>query len=231
MPRDPKRDHDLDPTGFHREPVHGSTYDRGLPFRETASGRDYPGSLQRRSLDRGYNRGPYNPPEHGDDGGNRSTGFELGANPNRGGLDLGGGLDEDWDRELGLRGPAESEGNQVYDEGAYRNARTAPYTEPSSVPGPFVGRGPKGFQYESERIRYSVCERLMLDGRLDASDIDIRVEEGEVTLEGTVESREAKRLAERVAESVQTVRDVHNRLRVRQEIAERIAGESGAAQV
>jgi osmotically-inducible protein OsmY len=43
--------------------------------------------------------------------------------------------------------------------------------------------------------------------------MDVRVESGEVTLEGTVDDRWEKRLAEDVAEAVPGVRDVHNRLR------------------
>ncbi len=42
----------------------------------------------------------------------------------------------------------------------------------------------------------------------------MRVSDGEVTLSGTVDDRWQKRLAERVAETVWGVRDVHNRLRI-----------------
>jgi osmotically-inducible protein OsmY len=50
---------------------------------------------------------------------------------------------------------------------------------------------------------------------LDASDIDVMVAaDGIVTLQGTVASRRAKRLAEDLADSVTGVRDVHNELRL-----------------
>ncbi len=80
--------------------------------------------------------------------------------------------------------------------------------------GEHAGRGPRGYQRSDARIADDVCDRLTRHGWIDASDIEVRVEDGEVTLEGTVDSRPTKRLAEEVAESVSGVRDVHNRLRV-----------------
>ena len=80
--------------------------------------------------------------------------------------------------------------------------------------GPHRGRGPQGYRRSSERIEEDVNDRLTEHGHLDASDVRVSVEEGEVTLEGTVESRRAKRLADDIAGSVRGVRDVHNRLRI-----------------
>ncbi|MGH9457473.1 MAG: BON domain-containing protein [Thermoanaerobaculia bacterium] len=80
--------------------------------------------------------------------------------------------------------------------------------------GPYTGRGPKGYQRSDERIREEVSERLMEDDRLDASNIEVRVENGEVTLTGTVDGRRMKRHAEDLAESIRGVRDIHNQLRV-----------------
>ncbi|HEX5216155.1 MAG TPA: BON domain-containing protein, partial [Vicinamibacterales bacterium] len=57
----------------------------------------------------------------------------------------------------------------------------------------------------------------MGDGDLDASEIEVVVSSGEVTLRGDVESREAKRLAEDLAESIQGVYNVQNQLRVNRE--------------
>ncbi|HSE98621.1 MAG TPA: BON domain-containing protein, partial [Blastocatellia bacterium] len=51
---------------------------------------------------------------------------------------------------------------------------------------------------------------------LDASDIEVIVENAEVTLTGVVDSRQAKRMAEEIAEEVSGVSNVENRLRVRQ---------------
>ncbi len=78
---------------------------------------------------------------------------------------------------------------------------------------PAVRRGPKGYRRADTRIYEEVCEALE-DSGLDASEINVRVEGGECTLEGTVRSRDDKRGAERIAERVRGVADVHNRLRV-----------------
>jgi osmotically-inducible protein OsmY len=77
-----------------------------------------------------------------------------------------------------------------------------------------TGRGPKGYQRSDERIREDVCVRLTDHPGIDASEIEVLVDAGEVTLSGTVDARTTKRLAEEVAESVSGVRDVHNQLRI-----------------
>lgn len=78
----------------------------------------------------------------------------------------------------------------------------------------FRGRGPKNYRRGDDRILEEVNERLTDDHDVDASDVEVRVENGEVTLSGTVNSRHEKRMAEDIAESCQGVVDVHNRLRV-----------------
>lgn len=78
----------------------------------------------------------------------------------------------------------------------------------------YRGRGPKNYQRSDERIREDVCERLTMDHDVDASDIEVTVRDGVVTLDGTVNERHAKRIAEDVCESVRGVRDVQNQLRV-----------------
>jgi osmotically-inducible protein OsmY len=80
--------------------------------------------------------------------------------------------------------------------------------------GAFAGRGPKGYTRSDERIREDVSDKLMEHPDLDASEIEVRVSGGEVTLAGSVDSRWAKRLAEDIAESCTGVRDVMNQLRV-----------------
>jgi hypothetical protein len=80
--------------------------------------------------------------------------------------------------------------------------------------GSHIGRGPRGYQRSDDRIRDEVCERLARHPRIDASDVEVVVGNGEVTFQGTVDSRSAKRLLEDVAESVWGVREVHNQVRV-----------------
>lgn len=85
---------------------------------------------------------------------------------------------------------------------------------PPQPTGGFRGRGPKNWRRSDERIREEVNERLTHHDGVDATDIEVTVENGEVTLNGHVGSRWEKRIAEDVAEIVQGVRDVHNRLSI-----------------
>jgi osmotically-inducible protein OsmY len=90
-----------------------------------------------------------------------------------------------------------------------------------SESGQFAGRGPKNYRRSDQRIQEEVCDRLTSDPQVDASEIQVSVKDGEITLEGTVGERRMKRLAEDCAESVAGVNQVHNRLRVEEEGAGR----------
>lgn len=80
--------------------------------------------------------------------------------------------------------------------------------------GPHTGRGPKGYQRSNERIKEEVCETLTRHGSVDASGVTVEVNNGEVTLTGTVNSRQEKRMAEECIENLSGVKDVHNQLRI-----------------
>jgi hypothetical protein len=90
--------------------------------------------------------------------------------------------------------------------------------------GPFTGRGPKGYQRSDEKIAEEVNERLERHGEVDASEIEVSCAEGVVTLKGKVGDRHSKRLAEDCAESVYSVKDVMNEIRVDKGFFERIFG-------
>ena len=81
----------------------------------------------------------------------------------------------------------------------------------------FRGRGPRGYRRSDERIREDACDWLTEDPRIDASNMEVNVKEGEVTLSGTVTSREDKRRAEDLVDQISGVKDVHNTLRVARE--------------
>lgn len=83
------------------------------------------------------------------------------------------------------------------------------------VKGVFHGRGPKNYVRSDERIHEDVCEHLAYHPYVDASDIEVIVRDGEVTLTGTVDARMVKRAAEECCDQVRGVKDVHNHLRVR----------------
>lgn len=78
----------------------------------------------------------------------------------------------------------------------------------------FAGKGPKNYARSDARILEDVCDRLMEHPAIDASEIEVSVERGEVALSGMVDERRTKRLAEEVAEDVLGVKDVSNRIRI-----------------
>lgn len=82
-------------------------------------------------------------------------------------------------------------------------------------PGPYKGVGPRGWRRQDDRIQDDVAERLARDPSVDASDVEVTVTEGDVMLQGSVDTRAQRRRAEDLAWSVDGVHDVQNRLRVR----------------
>lgn len=131
----------------------------------------------------------------------------------------------DRDYQPGPAFQAYARGSQEFGHEGYGSARAYESTRdfdrgtrsPESwrVPGPHAGRGPRGYQRSDERIREEVNDRLTAHGQVDASDIEVRVQNGEVTLTGFVDSRAAKRAAEDCAEDVPGAREVHNQIRLR----------------
>jgi hypothetical protein len=63
-------------------------------------------------------------------------------------------------------------------------------------------------------VRDEVCERIARSG-VNAMDVEVEVENGEVTLSGYAESREDKRRLEDLADDVFGVDEVHNHVRIR----------------
>ena len=81
--------------------------------------------------------------------------------------------------------------------------------------GRYTGVGPRGYRRADERIADDVNDRLTWHGYIDATEIQVDVKDGIVTLTGSVDNRREKRIAEDVAESVSGVLDVNNQLSVR----------------
>jgi osmotically-inducible protein OsmY len=82
-------------------------------------------------------------------------------------------------------------------------------------PGGSDGRQGAQFHRRSDdKIHEEIWELLSNNPDLDASAIELQVESGEVTLSGTVDSRDAKWLTEDLVTSVTGVREVTNRLKV-----------------
>lgn len=93
----------------------------------------------------------------------------------------------------------------------------------------FRGRGPQSYTRSDDRIREQICDLLTDDDMIDATNIEVQVSQGEITLSGTVHDRESKRCAEDLAESVSGVRNVQNQLRVQSQSATSSGGASGSA--
>lgn len=89
----------------------------------------------------------------------------------------------------------------------------------------FRGRGPKGWQRSDERIQEDLSVQLEQHRALDASDIEVKVQDGEVILAGTTSDRHMKRLAEDIAERVPGVKEVQNQIRL-----SKADGQNGSAE-
>lgn len=199
------RDYGREDFGYGRGGYGGREYDRGYTGGSygTGSGRGYGGGY---GADYGRDYGDYGY------GSGRTYGGgyygRSGYDRERYGRDYEGGRSREdrgwWDRAsdevASWFGDEEAERRRRMDE---RRARHR-------------GRGPKGYRRSDDRIKEDVSDRLSDDWYLDASDIEVNVDSGEVTLSGTVDSRSDKRRAEDLAESVSGVTNVENRLRVKQ---------------
>jgi hypothetical protein len=112
-----------------------------------------------------------------------------------------------WPRK---RGPYEDYGWESYpdqEEDVYSNLEWVDEE-------PYVGIGPEYYQRPDKFINEDVNDALMMHGYLNARHIRVNVNDGIVTLEGKVISRQSKRLAEDLAFDIWGVRDVQNRLTI-----------------
>lgn len=208
--RGPEREFDGDDYGFeggagragYGGMAPGQGYDRftggGIGGADTEWGRGYGG---------GYGRsGDYG--ERGG-GGRWGRGQQSGTGPDHGSSNYGG---------YGY-----SSGFSDMSQG-----RTSSYDSTFGARSPrnFAGRGPKNYRRSDERIQEEINEELTRHPDLDATDVEVRVDAGTVSLSGMVDSRHAKRLAEDICESVSGVQDVENQLRVRRGAGEQQSSRS-----
>lgn len=164
------------------------------------------GSYGRSGAERGYSEGmrDYSQQRY-----NYPTGFRSNES-------YGGRSSYDYDRDRYDRGEdrgwwdraSDAVASWFGDEDAERRRRMDQQRE-------HRGRGPKNYRRSDERIMEDVNDRLSDDYYVDASEVEVMVMNTEVTLTGTVNSREEKRRAEDIAESVSGVTNVENRLRVK----------------
>ncbi|NUO84720.1 MAG: BON domain-containing protein [Cupriavidus sp.] len=86
--------------------------------------------------------------------------------------------------------------------------------------------GPRGYQRSDERIRDQICERLSYARGVDVSDVSVDVNDGVVSLTGTVRDRGQKYYIEDMADGTYGVKEVNNDIRVRRD-SERVGESSG----
>ena len=178
-----------------------------------SQGYGYPGGSQ-------YGRGRYGDRfGRGPEGIDRSREFSTGQSYGiRYGQEFGGGTSRYGEPSRSFRATQGfgQTGEPGYSEGQFgTSGRTR---------GRFTGRGPKGYTRSDDRIKEDVSDRLEQHGEIDAWEIVVMVQNGEVTLEGTVSDRRTKRLAEDVAEESPGVKQVNNRLRIKGNGGERESG-------
>jgi len=112
-----------------------------------------------------------------------------------------------------------SQGQQSWQQGG-QNQNWQQGRSNQGQSGQYSGKGPKNYQRNDDRIREDVCEMLTQHGSIDASEIEVQVSNGEVTLSGSVSSRQEKRMAEEAIENLGGIKDVNNQLKVIQQSAQ-----------
>jgi hypothetical protein len=177
---------------YHPGPAYGAPIGRGF------TGNDFGGRPERHFgniVDRGGRMGP---------GGEETTGrgYWGWESDRAGGVNVG---------PMGGR-----EGYEGRDFATGAHDRAAPYRTEEER-GPHWGKGPKGYKRNDERTREDVCEAIAYQGDIDATDVEVKVQDGVVTLTGTVALRQDKRGLERLVERVRGVHEVHNELRLARE--------------
>jgi osmotically-inducible protein OsmY len=165
--------------------------------------------------------GPLSLPGEPDSHGTRGTGGEGGYSTLGGGVYPDEGSEDDapsygdWQRHStgatsGARGQEGfgNPGEQTWGEEQYEAERREEQGRRQ------IERGPRGRRRSDESLAQEIREILTNDPELNATDIEVEVEGGAVTLSGAVDEPDAKLLAEELVESLPGVREVHNRLRV-----------------
>ena len=149
-----------------------------------------------------YRYEPYSSARNSDYG--RNYGQDSGRN-------YGRGFNQDYGQDYGRSY------NRGYDRNQDYNRDFSLYgvhPNPYWMRGQYSGMGPRGYRRSDERMQEDINDRLTWHGQVDATEINVEVQDGIATLTGTVNSRQEKRLAEDIAESIPGVMDVQNNLKI-----------------
>lgn len=194
----------------------GSNYG-GPNYGESNYGGSNYGPSGGRNYGRDYNRDYER--DYGRDYGGSARGMGYAGGPSQSGSGYGGGYS----------GSYGGYGSSSYGSSETQyGSRYGRDQDSASMRSSHAGKGPKGYKRSDDRIKEDVCDRLSMDDDVDASDITVTVRNGEVTLDGSVETRRMKHRAEDIAEDVSGVTDIHNNVRVVKgllnEVVDRVTG-------
>jgi osmotically-inducible protein OsmY len=184
-------------------PRYGRSFEQG-PSAQREEFRDRPYSTTSSYSGRGGYEGHLDPYRESRERGYGATGSGVGW----GSVETGGHRLGSLTRSAGESAQHLFGRHQEYGERAYGSE------DPQRIS--YAGRGPKGYKRSDERIREEVCEVLTRHPDVDATNIEVTVNEGMVVLSGAVDERRAKRIAEDVVQDISGVRDVQNQIRVQQ---------------
>lgn len=162
-----------------------------------------------------------NRPEYGSNSYERENRFPEDYEQRNFGRNMKGDMGRDYDRTMGSRFDDHHRGafgdrdyNRDYNLGTGTSMRMNRYESSQNQDRGFYGKGPKGWKRSDDRIKDEICESLYDSRTIDASEIDVTVKDGHVTLSGTVDSREAKREVESLIDNVRGVEDVSNNIKL-----------------
>ncbi len=158
-----------------------------------------------------YGRTDYGSPRYGSSSYGGST-YGGPIHRDRESTDYGRGMSP-WSRDPRSGDPRYDDYRDLRDEANGRDWMRSG----SRSTGLFAGKGPKGWARSDDRLTDDVSEALARHPAIDASDIEVKVSSGEVTLSGTVTERSHKRMAEDIAEGIFGVSDVQNQIRVKRD--------------
>lgn len=130
--------------------------------------------------------------------------------------------DPDYNLRGNDRGRFEHRGDAWNRDRGYGTSPAMPSMRARLQPGEQIGtrrmpgKGVKGYKRSDERIREDVCDRIS-DLDVDASDVEVSVKDGEVTLSGTIPERQMKYAIEQCCDRVSGVTDCNNQLRMKRD--------------
>jgi len=203
-------------------------WERGRPGRREFDQRRWDPDYERNEGWRGYERGNEGRFENrGYDRGYENRGYENRGYENQGYGDQGSWgqpyadefRSQNWGRQFGREEGGREGYRPEYGSHQFRGGFSLQSNQPWRMRGQFTGKGPRGYQRSDQRIQEEINDRLTDHPEIDATDIEVKVTNGEVTLGGHVNERYQKRLAEDCVENIGGVKQVHNQIRVQQESA------------